>query len=161
MNYISNKYSQSVKVSISAASLVITEVDEKLILKFKTTAEKKIYLDSLQFWEQELYEQTKDDYTKFSRIIRKDLLSAYSILYSICYVSLHNRLKAEPDYQAMIVSHRYDMIVLYQLIRKIYNGLTSIVVDNMLGNIIESLYSFMLEHGDDYSLLTKYMKASE
>ena len=50
MNYIGNKYSKSVKVSISDGLLVITEVDKKLIPKFKTAAEKKAYLDSLQFW---------------------------------------------------------------------------------------------------------------
>ena len=50
--------------------LVVTEIDESLLPKLKKSEEKKAHLDSLDFWEQELYQDTKEDYAKFSRVIR-------------------------------------------------------------------------------------------
>ena len=53
--------------------LVVTETDEKWIPKFKNEEDTKSHVEGLIFWEQDLYEKTKDDCKKFSRLIRKDL----------------------------------------------------------------------------------------
>ena len=52
INYIGSKYGQSVKVSLTTGELVVTEMAETLLPKFKTAEEKKTHLSSLEYWEQ-------------------------------------------------------------------------------------------------------------
>ena len=75
----------------------MTEIDQKLLPTFKTAEAKKKYLDTLEFWEKELYQDTKEDYTKLSRVIRKYLSTVYVLLNSLCHVSLQNQLKVETE----------------------------------------------------------------
>ena len=56
MDYVGNKFGQSVKVSMLAGKMIVTEVDNKLIPKFKTEEDKKMCLDELEHWEIELHE---------------------------------------------------------------------------------------------------------
>ena len=61
INYIGTKYGQSVKVSLTTGELVVTDIYEKLLPKFKTEEEKKTHLSSLEHWEKEQCEATKED----------------------------------------------------------------------------------------------------
>ena len=53
------------------------------------------------------------------------------------------------------------MMKLYQLVKKNYNGSTSIVVDNMIDNLLELLLNAVLIHRNDYPNLAKYLKTSD
>ena len=98
LDYVGSKYGQSAKASISAGKLVVTEIDKTILKKFKTKEEQTKCLESLDFWQQEEHATTKDDCQKFSRVIRTHLLSAYGDLFTLCDVTLRNRLEAEPEY---------------------------------------------------------------
>ena len=50
MNYVGSKYRQSVRVSLQAGELVVMEVNETLLPKFKTVDEKKVFIGKLEFW---------------------------------------------------------------------------------------------------------------
>ena len=60
-NNIGNKFGQNVKASMLEGELIAIEVDDKLIPKLKTEADKKTHAEGLLFLEQELYEKTKDN----------------------------------------------------------------------------------------------------
>jgi len=156
MDYIGCTFGQSVKASLIAGELVVTEVDESLLPKFVTAEAEKDYLSELKHWEKELYKQAKDDFRKFSWDIRRDLSFVYGILYSLCHVSLRNKLEVDSGYQKMVSTKRFNAIVLYQRMRKICNGSTSVVGEDVLGNLMESLYNFLLIKGDDHESLWHY-----
>ena len=50
---------------------------------------------------------------------------------------------------------------LCKLIKKICNGSTSVVVEYVLGNLVEDFHRFTLILGDEYDTLHKYMEASQ
>ena len=115
-DYVGSKYGQSAKASIIAGKLVVTEVNKSLLKKFNTKDDQKKYLASLEYWEEEEYLAVKDDYQKFSRIIRINLLVAYGNIFTVYRVSLRNRLEEEPKYQSMVEEDGYDVIVLHKLV---------------------------------------------
>jgi len=135
LNYVGSKYGQSVRASLVAGSLIVTEVDKKLLTKFKTADDEKKYLESFVYWQQKEYKAALDDYQYFSCIIRMDL--------------------------SMVSQERFDSKTLHRLIRKICNGSTSVVGEDVLGNLMESLYSFLMIRGDDYDSLPKYLEVLE
>ena len=51
-------------------------------------------------------------------------------------------------------------MTLYALIKRIYNGLISIIVEDVLGNMLEALYNFVLIQGEEYDSLAKYLEVS-
>ena len=73
MNHVGSEYGQSVKVSLMAGELVVVEIDEKLLPKFKRAEEKKERFTELEFWQQEECQVTKYDCQKSSRSVRKEL----------------------------------------------------------------------------------------
>ena len=76
------------------------EVDKKLLPNIKEDWDK--HAVDLKFWEQDLYEAAKEDYLKFSRAIRKDLVTLFGVLKSLCHVSLWRRLELELEYKMMV-----------------------------------------------------------
>ena len=50
MDYVGNNFSQSVKVSMLSRNMIVTEVDDKLIPKFKTEEDKKMHVEGLKNW---------------------------------------------------------------------------------------------------------------
>ena len=56
---------------------------------------------------------------------------------------MQNKLEAEPDYQVMVKSQQYDAIKLYQLVKQISNGSTVVVVDDVMGKLIEAMFNFL------------------
>ena len=82
-------------------------------------------------------------------------------LHAICDMGLRNRLEAEASYQDMIKTKRYCAMQLLGLVRKICNGSTYVVVDDVVGSLIESLHNALLIRGDDFNSLPKYLEVSE
>ena len=93
--------------------------------------------------------------------MRQRLSTVYGTLHSICGLSLRNRLETEPEHQEMVKSKRYCAMKLLNLVKKIYNGSTYVIVGDAVGNLIESLYNVMLIRGDDFKSLPKCLEASE
>ena len=98
MKYISSKFSQSTKASLMTGTLVVTEVYSNELTKFKTKDEQIEHIEKLEFWDQEEFQNTKDNYQKFGRITRKNLTVANLLLESIYHVRLQNRSEVEPEY---------------------------------------------------------------
>ena len=86
----------------------------------------------------------RDDYQKFSQVIHTHLSAAYGDLFSIYGVSLHNRLEAKPEYQGMVKDSGYNEMLLHKLVRKICNGPVSLIVNDVLGNMLEAMYNCIL-----------------
>ena len=57
--------------------------------------------------------------------------------------------------------NRWDAMKLYKLVKKNCNGSTVVVVDDVIGNLIEGIFNFVLIRGDDYDALPQYLKAYE
>ena len=66
LNYVSNKFEQSIKSSLMADKLIVIEVDERVLLEFNTKQKNIDYIEGLELWEQEDHETTKDGYLQFS-----------------------------------------------------------------------------------------------
>ena len=50
-----------------------------------TTEEaEKTHVEKLNHWEKEAYKKAEDDYFKFSRITRKNLVTSYGMLLGLC-----------------------------------------------------------------------------
>ena len=61
----------------------------------------------------------------------------------------------------MVASNRFNMLILYKLVKKNYNSSTIVVVDDVVDNFIESLYNYILIKDNDFESLPKYLEASE
>ena len=70
MDFVGSRHSQSIKVLLEVGELIVTEVDNTILQKFDTEAEMKAYIAELKYWQKELYKQTKENYNKFSIVIR-------------------------------------------------------------------------------------------
>ena len=102
-------------------------------------------MSKLKFWEKEEYELSKGDYTKFSRMVRKDPSAVYGIMISMCHISATNRLETEEDCQEMLIRKRLNAMKLHGLMRKIFNGSSSVITEDVAWNIIEYLHNFCLD----------------
>ena len=147
--YVGRKYGQRVNVCMMRVELIVTEIDHNLFSKFKTAEAKKNHVDTLEFWELELYQNTKEYYTKLNRVIRNDISTVHGLLNLLCHVILQNKLEVDTEYQMMESTNGHDAMVLYQLIKNICNGSVSVVVEDVLGNLIEDLHNFTLIRGDE------------
>ena len=160
MDHVGSKHGQSERSCLEAREIVVTEVVESVLIKFDTEVEMKTHVATLKFWEQEQYTLAKENYNKYSMVVRQRLSSVYGTLFPLCEVSLRSRLEAEPECQKMVKTKRYCAMKLYELARKNYNGSTHVVVDDVVGNILEALYNVLLITGDDFQSLPKYLEAS-
>ena len=93
--------------------------------------------------------------------IRHRLSNAHGMLCSICEVSLRGRLEAEPEHQLMDKSKRNFAVKLHNLVRKNCNASTYVIVDDVTGKLLESLCSFILIRGHDFSSLPKHLEVHE
>ena len=75
---------------------------------------------------------------------------ATQIVHSACHNIIKSHLEADTEYQNMITSNLNNTIALCQLVKKTCNGLTCVVVDDALGNVVESLHNFILIRGEEY-----------
>ena len=64
-------------------------------------------------------------------------------------------------YQEIVKIHKYDTMILHDMIKKICNGSTAALVDDLLGNAVEVSCSYSHLRGDEYEIFSKYMEASE
>ena len=128
--------------------MTLTEVDTNKLPKFKTEDEMNLHVKKLEYWQQEEYQTLKEGCVKFNRLIRKNLATVHGTLFFVCHLSLTTRLKAEPVYQEMITDKIEDAMKLHELVRKICNGSTGVVNDDVIGSMVESLYSLLCLRGE-------------
>ena len=50
---------------------------------------------------------------------------------------------------------------LWELVKKCCNGSTCVVVDDVIGNLLETMCNTLLIRGDNFASLPKYLKATE
>ena len=155
MKYISSKFGQSTKASLMTGTLVVTEVYSNELTKFKTKDEQIEHIEKLEFWEQEEFQNTKDNYQKFSRITRKNLTEAHLLLESIYHVRLKNRSEVEPEYYVMVAGNPLNAMMMRDLIKKICNSYAHVEVDDVSGNAVENMCYLLLLRGDNYPPLPK------
>ena len=82
------------------------------------------------------------------------------ILDTLCHISLYSCLEAEPEYQNMIKDNLFNTITLHKLVLKICNRSTFVVVEDVIGNALESIYLVMLLKGENFPSLSKYLEAT-
>ena len=155
LNYVSRKFVQSVKRSLTDGRIIVTEVYTKKLPKFKTEDEMKLHVKKLESWKQEEYQTLKEDYVKFNLLCRKDLATVCVTLFSTCHLRLRTRFEEESEYQEMITDEIEDAMKLHEIVRKICNGSTGVVKDDVMGSMIESLYSLLYLRGEDCDSLSK------
>lgn len=72
---------------------------------------------------------------------------------------MQNQIEAEPEYQMMIKKNRFCTLKLCKLIKKIVNGSTVVIVEDVIGNMIEALFNFALIRGEEYEGLPQCLQA--
>ena len=70
MDFVGGRYGQSVKASLEAGEVIVTEVDESLLKKFDKEEDQTAYLKGLKYWEKKICEQTEENLSKFTVLIR-------------------------------------------------------------------------------------------
>ena len=93
--------------------------------------------------------------------MRKDLVTAQGVLSGLCDVSLQNRIEAEPEYQLMVKRNRFHAMKLHKLIKKITNGSAAVAVEDVIGNVIKTMFNFMFIRTEEHEALPKYLQAFE
>ena len=58
-------------------------------------------------------------------------------------------------------SKRFNAMKLCGLIRKIFNGSTSMIVEDVAGNMVEDLHNFALVRGEEFHSLHKCLESSK
>ena len=64
---------------------------------------------------------------------------ACETLFGLYEVELHDCIEVRPECTTMMKKKRYDAIKLYKLVKKNWNGLTVVVADDVIGNLIEGM----------------------
>ena len=116
LDFVGSRHGQSVKASLEAGELIVTEVDEKYLKRFETEEEEKTYLTGLKHWEKKLHKQTEENHNKHSVVIHQRLSAVHGALFSICDRGLRNRLEAEAGHQEMVKTKRYCAMKLLGLV---------------------------------------------
>ena len=113
------RFGPSVLASIKDEEVVVTEVDSNTLPKFKTTEEETDHVEILNHFEMKVQKQDKDNYFKFSRIIRQNLATTHGVLLSLYDDGLKKRLGTESEFQEMIRNKIDSMMKLNHLVKKI------------------------------------------
>ena len=135
-------------MSLVGREIIVTEVDEDVIPKLDKKDEKLAHLKEFKWWEKKEYERTIEDYVKFSRVMRKDVSTVCGVMHGLCDAGLRNRIEMKPPHQVMTKNNWHCTIVLCGLVKNNCNGSTSVVIDNVLGNLIEVLLNDALIRGE-------------
>ena len=94
-------------------------------------------------------------------MILQRISTAHGILCSICDVGLKGRLEAEPEFQKMCKTKRHCAMNLYAMVKKTCNGSTYVVVDDVVGKMLEYLHNVFLIRCNDCITLLKYHEAAQ
>ena len=76
--------------------------------------------------------------------IRQKLSTVHGLLFSLCNVSLRSKLEVEAECQSMVKDRMHCSLKLNVLARKISNGSTNVVVEDVIGSMVEYVYSMMM-----------------
>ena len=117
----------------------------------------KTHVEKLNRWEKKVYKQAEDDYFKFRRIKRQNFAMSYGILLGLCEDSLKSRLGAEIEFQNMVRNKGFCVMKLHHLIKKVCNGSSGLMVEDVVGNMMEAMCSMIFVKGEDNTCLPKYL----
>ena len=148
MNYIGTKYGGSSRESIEKGEVLVVEMEAPP--DFQTEEEYTKHVASLSFSEAKMFKQDEEDYAKYRRSVRTNLLMVYNFLLSVCEKGLQTRLKAEPTLDKPPKGMNRT-VNLWNLIEKICNGNSMSMMDDAMGNLMTGIYDFLLLQGDDFN----------
>ena len=114
VDHVGSKHGQSVRSSLEVREIVVSKVDERMLIKFDAEAEMKTHVAKLKFWDQEQCTLVKEIYNKHSMVVRQRLSSVHGTLFSLCEVSLRSCLEAEPECQKMAKTKRHCAMKLHE-----------------------------------------------
>ena len=104
--------------------------------------------------------QAEDDYFKFSRATRQNLSTAHGIFLSLCDDGLKNRLGGEVELQGMTKRKRHYIMKSHHIMKNLCNGSTGVSVEDVMGNLLEALYSMIFIRGDECPEIPNCLEAS-
>ena len=84
---------------------------------------------------------------------------ACSVLHATCHTIIRDRLEIEVEYQTTVHKEGNNAAILCDLTMKICNTSTTLMVEDMVGNIVDSLFHFLHVHSEDYESLSRLIEA--
>ena len=82
-------------------------------------------------------------------------MPVHGILFGVCEKSFGIAC------QSMVKKNKLCAVKLHDLVRKNCNGSTVVVVEDVIGNLIEALFNFALIRGEEYEHFPKCLQAQE
>ena len=148
LNYIGTKYGESEKQSVLQNKLVITEMSAPVSYATKEAFEKLDYTAQQDWKDDRLY------YRKYKMRVETNLNMICSLLWSLCHVTLMNKIGVDKDYLAMRNGNAGE---LYRIIGAICNGSNS--VDHPLRSGMETMFRILCIRGDDFTSRSSYYES--
>ena len=145
LNYIGTKYGESEKQSVLQNKLVITE------MKAPASYATEELFKALDFTEQQDWKDDRTYYRKYKMKVESNLNMICSLLWSLCHVTLRNKISVDKDYLAMRKGNAGE---LYRIISTICNGSNS--VDHPLRSGLETMMSILCIQGDRFPCRSSY-----
>ena len=87
------------------------------------------------------------------------LAAVCSTLCVLCAIHVQSYLEAELSCEEIEKKNRRDAMKLYALVKKNYNWSTTVVLDDMIRNLVQGIFDFTLVRDDKYDSLPKYLNA--
>ena len=69
LDCVSGRFGHSVRASLEAGKIVVTEIDKKILPKFDAEEEMKVHVEGLKHWQQEECEIAKENHDKICKFI--------------------------------------------------------------------------------------------
>ena len=79
----------------------------------------------------------------------------------MCETILQNCIDTEPDYQRIVKKNILCAMKFHKLARNNFNGLTAVVVEDVIGNLIEAIFNFSLIRREECESFPKHPQACE
>merc|ERR1740138_319087 len=117
LNYIGKKYGESEKQSVQQNKQIITE------MKAPASYATKEAFDKLDFTAQQDWKDDRTYYRKYKMKVEMNTNMIFSLLWSLCHVTLTDKIGVDPDYVAMKEGNAGE---LYRIIGVICNGSNSV-----------------------------------
>ena len=107
-----------------------------------------------------MHKQAECDNFKFSRITRQNLATSYAILLGLFDDSLKSWLVEVLDFQNMVRSRGFCIMKSFHLTKKVCNGSSGMMVEDVAGNVVEATCNMLFVKGDDCPCLPKQLEVS-
>ena len=139
----------------------LKRADDFVLPKFEIEEDMKDHVANIKKREKERHTQAKENHNKLSIVILQRLSSACGILHAMCGMCLKGRLEDELERQKMYKTKRFCAIKLHDIVKNVCNSSTHVVVDDVVGNMLESLNNVCIIRGNDFRLLPKCLDSTQ